>query len=275
MFSEMKTSNKNNKKRDSIFSNSSIGGFNSALFLPSEFNPDSQNEVIIPINDNENYDPSKINEFESLSQSEQSNSNFESSNNNSFIYSPEKKGIFNYNSPFKKVNFLNDRRLSTPMIQSQSIINSIGKSESKNMKDYRRMSILQNQSTTYDTSNMMSLISSKFTSGQSKNLNEILTYKNKSSNQSNINNVIINVSNSLHQNYPSYTQSSLVNLNPMSFLNNIPSQNMEKTNFKNKDEKKKKKKKEIIKEGDWECTQCQNLNYSFRVQCNYCSEPKG
>jgi len=273
MFSEMKTSN-SNKKRDSIFSNSSMGGFNSALFLPSEFNTESQNEVRITINDTEKYEFGKINEFESLSQSRQSNSNYESSNNNSFINSPEKKEVFNFNSPFKKVNFINDRRFSTPMNPSQSIINSIGKSDSK----YRRTSILQNQSTTFDSSNMMSLISSKFTSGQSKNLNEIITYKN---NPNNINNLNMNVNNNPYQNYPSYQTGALskvFNINPiglnMNYSNNLIQNPKEKSNF-NKKEDKKKKKKEVIKEGDWICSQCQNLNFSFRIQCNYCSELKG
>jgi len=39
------------KKRDSIFSNGSINGFNSALFLASEFTTDSDSETWIPIND--------------------------------------------------------------------------------------------------------------------------------------------------------------------------------------------------------------------------------
>ena len=39
------------KKRDSIFSNGSIHGFNSALYLASEFNADSDSDTWIPINE--------------------------------------------------------------------------------------------------------------------------------------------------------------------------------------------------------------------------------
>ena len=39
------------KKRDSIFSNGSINGFNSALYFASEFNADSDSDTWIPINE--------------------------------------------------------------------------------------------------------------------------------------------------------------------------------------------------------------------------------
>ena len=36
-------------------------------------------------------------------------------------------------------------------------------------------------------------------------------------------------------------------------------------------DKKNKKPKEVIREGDWICSDCQNLNFSFRSNCNKCS----
>ena len=58
-------------------------------------------------------------------------------------------------------------------------------------------------------------------------------------------------------------------------------QNNQKNKFdsnrrKNQNLKKegKKKKHFEIKDGDWTCGECNNLNFSFRNKCNRCGLPK-
>ena len=42
-----------------------------------------------------------------------------------------------------------------------------------------------------------------------------------------------------------------------------------------KEKNKNKKQNQSFREGDWICPECQNMNFSFRLDCNKCSFSKG
>lgn len=57
--------------------------------------------------------------------------------------------------------------------------------------------------------------------------------------------------------------------------NKKETQNNGKNKFDNSKKNKQKNKKFFeIREGDWRCSNCNNLNFSFRNKCNRCSLPK-
>ena len=57
--------------------------------------------------------------------------------------------------------------------------------------------------------------------------------------------------------------------------NKKETQNNGKNKFDNGKKNKQKNKKFFeVREGDWRCSQCNNLNFSFRNKCNRCSLPK-
>lgn len=95
----------NFKKRNSIFSNGSINGFNSILYLPSEFNADSDSEAWIPINEASEANISKIQKSAFIDDRENDNLDrlLNTGGNNSIQI-----------KPLKKIN-QRSRRLSTPV----------------------------------------------------------------------------------------------------------------------------------------------------------------
>lgn len=57
--------------------------------------------------------------------------------------------------------------------------------------------------------------------------------------------------------------------------NKKENQNNGKNKFDNAKKNKQKNKKYFeVREGDWRCSQCNNLNFSFRNKCNRCNLPK-
>ena len=57
--------------------------------------------------------------------------------------------------------------------------------------------------------------------------------------------------------------------------NKKETQNNGKNKFDNGKKNKQKNKKYFeVREGDWRCSQCNNLNFSFRNKCNRCNLPK-
>lgn len=303
----------NFKKRDSIFSNGSINGFNSALFLASEFNADSDSEAWIPINE-ANESKSTIS---NITQNQNDNSIYDSTKKiTNLIRNDEESILINkYMSPVRpsgmKLNSLNaQRRFSTPlMIPDKNGLSLVDRLKAKNTNQFqsKKSSIIlcsealeiknANTSaylvTSNDTTQVNTASNLKSNLNSNSNLensnvcfpyqNNLLSVNNTNKNPSYISNKTINQS----QHKTSYFPIQPVNMNTMVFLNllnikekkisnvqtnpvAVPLQQSSKFNSK----KKVKKTKEVIREGDWICVECQNLNFSFRTSCNKCSYEK-
>ena len=128
-------------------------------------------------------------------------------------------------------------------------------------------------------------------------LNQNNNFQNVYLNNNNYNNFNYNYSNDNPNYYQSYNNNYQnlaynVNINnakefiPTKFRmneqnnNNINNKKEIQTNPKNKfsngNKKNKQKGKKFfeVREGDWRCNQCNNLNFSFRNKCNRCNLPK-
>ena len=301
----------NFKKRDSIFSNGSINGFNSALFLASEFNADSDSEAWIPINE-ANESKSTIS---NITQNQNDNSIYESTKKITHLIRNDEENILinKYLSPVRpsgmKLNSLNaQRRFSTPlMIPDKNGLSLVDRLNAKNANQFqsKRSSICADALEIKNTNTSAYLVTSNDTtqvhtaSNLKSNLNSnsnlensnfCFPYQNNllSMNTSNKNSAYIsNKTINQIQNKASYFPIQPVNMNTMVFLNllnikekknnnaqtnpiTIPIQQSSKFNSK----KKVKKTKEVVREGDWICVECQNLNFSFRTSCNKCSYEK-
>lgn len=302
----------NFKKRDSIFSNGSINGFNSALFLASEFNADSDSEAWIPINE-ANESKSTIS---NITQNQNDNSIYESTKKITHLIKNDEENILinKYLSPVRpsgmKLNSLNaQRRFSTPlMIPDKNGLSLVDRLKAKNANQFqsKRSSIIlcadaleiknTNTSaylvTSNDTTQVHTASNLKSNLNSNSNLensnlcfpyqNNILSMNTSNKNSGYISNKTINQI----QSKASYFPIQPVNMNTMVFLNllnikekknnaqtnpiTIPIQQSSKFNSK----KKVKKTKEVVREGDWICVECQNLNFSFRTSCNKCSYEK-
>ena len=301
----------NFKKRDSIFSNGSINGFNSALFLASEFNADSDSEAWIPINE-ANESKSTIS---NITQNQNDNSIYESTKKITHLIRNDEENILinKYLSPVRpsdmKLNSLNaQRRFSTPlMIPDKNGLSLVDRLKAKNANQFqsKRSSICADALEIKNTNTSAYLVTSNDTtqvhtaSNLKSNLNSnsnlensnfCFPYQNNllSMNTSNKNSAYIsNKTINQIQSKASYFPIQPVNMNTMVFLNllnikekknnnaqtnpiTIPIQQSSKFNSK----KKVKKTKEVVREGDWICVECQNLNFSFRTSCNKCSYEK-
>ncbi len=276
--------NKFFKKRDSIFSNESLNGFNSALFFASEFNADSDSEAWIPIN--EQSEVSTINNDSSIDNKKLFKET-ESFNNKNFI-SPDKVQSFNI---LKNINA--QRRFSTPVMIPQNnllhMLNNLDKSKGNTDK---RASFLYPYSPSdkkveakngIDSTGYSSIIKSNLNSNNTLEKPIIPQYPTIT--QPNIPMQQLIQHNNLQQ--KNYTNIPIT-MNTMVYYNLLSSKdkfsvnqgvsnhgNLNNSDLKVvKSKKKEKKKKEEIREGDWICPECQNLNFAFRNECNKCSFEK-
>ena len=101
------------------------------------------------------------------------------------------------------------------------------------------------------------------------NNNNNAYYQNYNNNYTNlnynINNPKVFIPTKLRNNEPSMKQNN----------NKKESQNSGKNKFDNAKKNKQKNKKFFeVREGDWRCSNCNNLNFSFRNKCNRCNLPK-
>lgn len=282
--------NKFFKKRDSIFSNESLNGFNSALFFASEFNADSDSEAWIPIN--EQSEVSTINNDSSIDNKKPFKET-DSFNNQNFV-SPDRVQSFNI---LKNLNA--QRRFSTPVMIPQNnllhMLNNLDKSKGNTAK---RGSFLYPYSPSekkiaangIDSTGYSSIIKSNLNSNNTleKPINQlnhnqfpIITHPNNTMNpiihpinlpqqQKSFTNQPITMNTMVYYNLLNSKDKTLVNLG----VTNQSSLNLSEQKQQHKTKKKEKKKKEEVREGDWICPECQNLNFAFRNQCNKCSYEK-
>lgn len=235
-------------------SNFSLTGFNSALFLASEFSQKSMTEVYIPINDlsqkNKKEEsrrfstPEAICNYNLYIKSKKNKKNKEDYDNS---YSPTQnirenieEGIYNHNK--------DSHNLINGLLSSNCIYNN---------KSYR---ILDNEhcKNQVNSSNQITNMSKKFKlqSSQSSNDNKLIT------NQSSQEKSFERTKNNDNPN----NQISISN-NDLIVMNNLIKSSIEKSNQEYKSKKNQKSSKKL----DWTCPVCQNLNYSFRGNCNLCS----
>ena len=77
-------------------------------------------------------------------------------------------------------------------------------------------------------------------------------------------------------NFDNNYQHAQNNFNPMLFSYNDESQNNDNNNLNDNSNSKKAGEKKPFdrRKGDWVCSECHNLNFAFRVECNRCKLPK-
>ena len=68
------------------------------------------------------------------------------------------------------------------------------------------------------------------------------------------------------------TEKKAITIGKITKINN---KKISKNKFVNANKNKQKNKKNFeVRDGDWICSKCNNLNFSFRIKCNRCSLPK-
>jgi len=77
-------------------------------------------------------------------------------------------------------------------------------------------------------------------------------------------------------NFDNNYQHAQNSFNPMLFSYNDESQNNDNSNLNDNSNSKKAGEKKPFdrRKGDWVCSECHNLNFAFRVECNRCKLPK-
>lgn len=265
-----------NLKRGSIFSNGSINGFKSALFLPSEFYPDSESEACIPID--ELPESSALIDLQLL--------RFQELNMNENAESPKKKmKLFqedyqedccvspkqNYNNNyFEHIIIENMRRRSTQIENQHRELDKVDPRQFY----YNREDKMDN-STCFGSTQTLS----------TEMLNNTQNSNNFLSSESQGNQFYISQQ---HQAIPNFAFNPLqinpsaqlpVSMNTMVYLNLIKEKNGGKPLNTDCSPGKKQRKSLVLnhksssfKEGDWICCKCNNFNYAFRDLCNRCDK---
>ena len=121
--------------------------------------------------------------------------------------------------------------------------------------------------------------------GYANNFQNLNANFNNFNNQNNINNNYPNIQN--NNNYYQNFNNQRITLNsnskayiPLKYRKNDQANNnndikINKNKFVNMNKNKQKNKKYFeVRDGDWVCSKCNNLNFSFRNKCNRCSLPK-
>ena len=109
-----------------------------------------------------------------------------------------------------------------------------------------------------------------------KDINFNYNYSNDNPNYyQNYNNNFQNLSYNINTNAKEFIPTKL-RMNDQNNNNKKENQTNPKNKFSsgNKKNKQKGKKYFEVREGDWRCNQCNNLNFSFRNKCNRCNLPK-
>lgn len=324
-------------KRNSIFSNSSFNGFNSLLFLPSEFNADDDSETWIPIRetivtddmsqskerkmtflddaDTDNLEKLLDKKFNNISINEPTNKPSLNRNRRfstpvdlsdklkrQFIrnYEDNKKFSFNQKRPLDIVNDDEEYYLESEKHNDKILINE----ESLDMKKASNTEVkLFNFPLKKNMENSQSMLNS-FKNESTKNESKLsyndsistLELRHNERNTGNLSNLVfpslINFQpqpitmNTMVYHHIMQTKEKQKKRNTSKLLghllrqsnSNINAENLEKNdNIINKAEtcdltnkNKKKKKMPQAREGDWVCSSCHNLNFSFRTACNKC-----
>ena len=109
------------------------------------------------------------------------------------------------------------------------------------------------------------------------NFNYNFSNSNNNAYYQNINNHYMNLNYNIN-NPPVFVPTKLrknENPNKQTINNKKENQNNGKNKFDNNKKNKQKNKKFFeVREGDWRCNNCNNLNFSFRNKCNRCGLPK-
>ena len=340
-------------KRMSGISNESKNGFNSVLFLPSEFTCDSDSETVIPIKAQlyptykrnsckilettkiyENLAPSVLLKEEKLNKVDENDQKLTSkfkiysqSRRLSHLVSPtyynekEEENVnlitnstshtYNnnqtINSEYKFVvkkdsnKQINNPYLNTPLTVPQNNTTwMVGINDCYGNNNPQLRTYLNNTMTHISNScgnTMISPINKLNQIGYSMNQINQITQINQMNQFNKLNSQINNTSNHsvgmpitmntmvfhhiMNQNKHKTINQVVSNLNKVkvddseslftlseaSLIEGIKSSNIEK-------KKKKKKVNSSCRDGDWICSECQNLNFSFRTICNKCSFSK-
>ena len=111
-----------------------------------------------------------------------------------------------------------------------------------------------------------------------QNLNANFNINNNYQNIPNNNNYHQNINNhyiSLNSNSKAYIPLKYRKKEQNTQANNVNDLKINKTTFANANKNKQKNKKYFeVRDGDWICSKCNNLNFSFRNKCNRCLLPK-
>lgn len=128
--------------------------------------------------------------------------------------------------------------------------------------------------------------------GNTNNFQNINLNYNNSNNQSNINNNYPNIPNDNsinNNNYQNFNHQHItLNSNSKAYIplkyrkneqnnqaNNLNNIKINKYKYENANKNNPKNKKYFeMRDGDWICSRCKNLNFAFRNKCNRCSLPK-
>lgn len=268
------------KKRDSIFSNGSINGFNSALYFASEFNADSDSDTWIPINeccsDLSKSVISNASKFQD--ETHPSKYSYKADLQIDLINKTNQNKLIFDKLPAENTNFWK-RRFSTPInVHDHSNVWTKKDLCSSPIAEESFTTMIDNQSTNVTYS--QNITSSQGTSTNLLNLvqsNDSLLHMNTEKNYSpsKINMLNPSIANFINQ---PITMNTMILMNLMK-EKQVKYNKMEfhakNTTLRDSNEKKKgKKKSNQPREGDWICKECQNLNFSFRLACNKCSYEK-
>ena len=183
-------------------------------------------------------------------------------------------------------NLNSQRRFSTPiMLHDKNGLSLVDRLKAKNSQS-KRFSFLMSESNPKNSSVSICQVND---STQINTTNMAKSNLNSNSNLDNSNFQSIQGSNipliqnlSIMNNKPSsfnpiqklsyYQQPVTMNTMVLMNLLNDKEKKQPNNNITNKKkDKNNKKPKETIREGDWICSDCQNLNFSFRSNCNKCS----
>lgn len=241
------------EKRSSIFSNGSINGFNSALFLPSEFYTDSDSETCIPINEFLNLGRLKNwidgeNEFHQESSLLEA---FECSNKKCYHpFEGEATQLFKFSNKLIDISKHVNMTFTPKAIYYSLIKFHISKYVAKD-----------------------SVHSQISTSTGNSSISNYSSYTEPYSFQYSSPSNIINNRHSLQDHHGSKLP---ISMNTMIYLNLLRERQnkfgIQETNSSPK--RNSDHKAASLKEGDWVCFKCSNLNYAFREYCNRCEKWK-
>lgn len=246
----------NQSKRESLFSNDSINGFHSALFFSSEFEADNNLEACIPVNDFYSSEASKelnsLSNFKDKSQTA-SPAKHQNSQNNSVkaasfsCHSSERR----FSTPSNQILYLNEKRPDITM--NSMVYHNLVKNKLSNLNSFSSQNSNEAKLMVFNqTNNFHTYNNSQTYNPQLYPFNSNINIPSLSSNRSSIN----------------------LGLNTLSYNNSNKYINTVNANTSASNRTSKIKSKQEIREGDWICFNCQNVNFAFRQECNKCSNIK-
>lgn len=255
-------------ERGSVFSNGSINGFKSVLFLPSEFHPDRESEVCIPIDlaDVSVHNKNQLDRFQELILDKNWDCRRKDSSYLETQLSEKKTcELESHDQSFELIN-INDRRINSNLTKKKANLVISDHFSSKPLTEHSSF-----QSTYHGTSKALTGdLSMKSQSNKPYRLPVQATMPLLSPQ--------VLPSMILPQSYPKKICLSgqlPITMNTMVYLNLLK----EKQNVGINSEQGSINKSANLgsrvsskNDGDWICCKCNNLNYAFRDFCNRCGD---